>query len=83
MIKLRPAADLDLADGLERFQVERRNGVVSPVTSEAAAEIGDHGDAVDPGRVRQLADDLLRVGVHDRDAVPARDVQPLRCGIQC
>ena len=41
-----------------------------------AVQVGDEGDAVDAGRVGDLADDLLGVEVDDDDAGAPRDVEP-------
>src|SRR5882724_1276364 len=54
------------ADGLESFQIEDGYIVRTAVTGETAAEIGSNGDAVNALRVRDAANDFVRVRVqHD------------------
>ena len=79
--RIRPAAHLDPADLLECFQVKGRDRVAAAVGSKALAQVGNNGDSMNARRSRNLPHHYFRSGVHDNDAIRARDVQPLRRGV--
>ena len=53
-----PSADLYLAGGLERLQVEHGDGVVASVAGEAPTQRRDHRDPVNTGRISSSPTDF-------------------------
>src|SRR4029077_5621243 len=75
-------ADLHfLADGLQRVDVEDRDGAFATVAGEAASEVGRQSDAVDARSVGDVANILAGVEIKNDDVGAARDVKPARAGI--
>src|SRR2546423_2405965 len=66
---------------LEGFEIEDYRGVRAAGTDEAAAQVGDDGDAVDTLRVGDIALDGVGVGVHDDDVRAVGDVDAAGVGI--
>src|SRR5882724_5478022 len=64
----------DCADGLQRFEVEDGYIVRAAVAGKAAAEFGSDGDAVNALRVRDAADDFVRIRVQHDDLSGVRHV---------
>ena len=71
---------VDLAQRLQRLQVDDAHFVLATVAREAAAT-GRDRDAVHARRVGDPADDLVRRGVNHDDLGAVRDVETLRGGI--
>src|SRR5579863_1271876 len=65
---------LNVANGLQSFQVEDSDIVGGAITGKAAAEVGSNGDAVDAFCVRNIANDGVRIGVHNNRVVAVRNV---------
>ena len=75
------AAGLDLVGWLQGLEVEDRHAAIAAVAGEPLAELRHDRDAVDAGRVGQLADDGFRVEVEHGDPIASRDVEPPRLGV--
>ena len=74
---VRVRAGLDLAQNLERFEIEDGDIVVHAVAGEAFAEIVGDGDAVDAIRAGDSADNFVCRGVDDFGLSVMRCVQPV------
>src|SRR6185369_15966110 len=72
---------LNLGDGFEGIEIEDGDRALAAVTGEAAAKTGSEGNAVDPGRVENVADLFPRVGLENDDVGSARDEQMAGVGI--
>src|SRR5580704_6366907 len=62
------------ANGFHRLEIEDGRGVGAAAADETASEVGGYRDAVDAGRVRDVAFNRVSVRVHDHDVSAVRDV---------
>ena len=61
----------------KRLQVHDARLVFAAVAGEAQFQVGRDGDAMNAGRVRDFADDLVLGEVNDHDLGPVRNVEAL------
>src|SRR5262249_48667398 len=67
-----------LANYRKRLQVEDRHVVAAAVADEAAVQLGGDRNPVNARRIRNVANDLVRVDVHDDDMRGVGDVESAR-----
>src|SRR5581483_8200632 len=75
-------ADFDLrSHRRERFDVENGDGAFTPVAGKAFSEIRSERDAVNAGRVGNIAYRFARLGIEDDHVRATRDENAVRIGI--
>src|SRR5206468_11585607 len=75
---IEPRADLDLFDDGERLQIEHRDRLIAAVRREAVPGLWGDASAVDPRRVRNIAEHFARRAIDHHHVAAARHEHPAR-----
>src|SRR5882757_745234 len=71
-----------LAYERKRFQIEDADSAFAAVAGESAIELRSERDAVNAGRVRDVADRFAGIGVNHNDVGSSRDEEAPRIGVE-